>query len=75
MHSVSVRIPNDIPPSLHSLIDLFYSDALRVRCVADETVNAEIIYIARFCRHFGLPDSCEELFLTVSPNSISAFLM
>ncbi len=74
MHSVSVRVPVDIPPALHSLIEMFYWDALRVRCVADETANAEIIYIARFCRHVGLPDSCEELFLCVSPNSISAFL-
>jgi integrase/recombinase XerD len=75
MHLVSVRIPGDIPPALHSLIELFCLDALRVRCVADETANAEIIYIARFFRHFGLPDSCEELFLAVSPNSISAFLI
>ena len=74
MHSVSVRIPGDIPPALHPLIELFYWDALRVRCVAEETVYAEIIYIARFCRHVGLSDSCEELFLCVSPNSISAFL-
>ena len=74
MHSVSVRIPVDIPPALHSLIEVFYWDALRVRGVAEETVNAEIIYIARFFRHVGLPDSCEELFLCVSPNSISAFL-
>jgi len=75
MHSVSVRIPGDIPPALHSLIELFYLDALRVRCVADETVNAEIIYIVRFFRHFGLPDSCERLFLCVSPEAISGFLV
>ena len=74
MHSVSVRIPVDIPPALHSLIEMFYWDALRVRCVADETANAEIIYIARFCRHVGLPDSCEELFRAVSPELISGFL-
>lgn len=75
MQSVSVRIPGDIPPSLHSLIELFYLDALRVRCVADETVNAEIIYIVRFFRHFGLPDCCDELFMAASPEAISGFLM
>jgi len=51
MHAASFRIPGDIPPSLYPLIELFHSDALRVRCVADETVNAEIIYIVRFFRH------------------------
>lgn len=75
MHSVSIRIPGDIPPSLHSLIELFYLDALRVRCVADETVNAEIIYIVRFFRHFGPPDCCYELFMAASPQAISGFLV
>jgi integrase len=74
MHSVSVRIPVDIPPALHSLIELFYWDALRVRCIAEETVNAEIIYIVRFFRHFGFPSSPEGLVCVVSPGSISAFL-
>ena len=74
MHSVSVRIPGDIPPALHPLIELFYWDAIRVRCVAEETVNAEIIYIVRFFRHFGLPDSSDELVRVVSPGSISVFL-
>lgn len=74
MHSISIRLPSDIPPSLHALIELFYLDALRVRCVAKETVNAEIIYIVRFLRHFGLPDCCDELFMAVSPQAISAFL-
>jgi integrase len=75
MHSVLVRIPSDIPPALHSLIELFYLDALRIRCVAEETVNAEIIYIARFFRHFGPPDCCDELFVAASPEAISGFLM
>lgn len=75
MHSASIRIPGDITPSLRTLIERFCSEALRVRCVAEDTVNAEIIYIVRFFRHFGLPDSCEELVRVVSPGSISAFLV
>ena len=31
MHSVPFRIPGDIPPPLHPLIEQFYSDALRMR--------------------------------------------
>lgn len=75
MPSASVRIPGDIPPSLCTLIELFCSDALRVRCVVGETVNAEILYLIRFFRHFGLPDSSEELVRVISPSSISAFLV
>jgi len=75
MPSASVRVPGDIPPSLRTLIELFCSDALRVRCVAEETVNAEILYLIRFFRHFGLPDSSEELVRVISPSSISAFLV
>jgi site-specific recombinase XerD len=74
MQTVSVRIPSDIPPSLHSLIELFYLDALRVRCVSDETVNAEIIYIIRFFRQLGLPDCCDALFRSISPKVIGGFL-
>ena len=74
MQTVSVRIPGDIPPSLHSLIELFYLDALRVRCVSDETVNAEIIYIIRFFRQLGLPDCCDALFRSISPKVIGGFL-
>ena len=75
MHSKPFRMPDDIPPSLRALIELFCSDALRVRCVAGETINAEILYLIRFFRHFGLPDSCDELVRVVSPASISAFLV
>ncbi len=75
MHPKSLRIPDDIPPSLRTLIEQFYSDALRVRCVADKTVNAEIRYLIRFFRHFGLPDSSDELVRVVSPGSLSAFLV
>jgi integrase/recombinase XerD len=75
MHSASVRIPGDMPPSLRTLIELFCSDALRVRCVAEETVNEEILYLIRFFRYFGLPDSSEGLVRAVSPGSISAFLV
>lgn len=74
MPSAPVRIPSDIPPSLASLIDLFCSDALRVRCVVDQTAYTQIRYLLRFFRHLGLPDSCEELAGMVSPESISAFL-
>jgi len=74
MHSKPFRIPDDIPPSLCTLIELFCSDALRVRCVAEETVNAEILYLIRFFRHFGLPDSPEGLVCAVSPESVSGFL-
>ena len=69
MHSKPFRIPDDIPPSLCTLIELFCSDALRVRCVAEETVNAEILYLIRFFRHFGLPDSPEGLVCAVSPSA------
>ena len=75
MPSAPFRMPDDIPTSLRTLIELFCSDALRVRCVAEETVNAEILYLIRFLRHFGLPDSCEELGRVVSPASIGAFLV
>jgi len=75
MHSESFRIPGDIPPSLHPLIEQFCADALRVRSVAVETANAELLYLIRFLRYFGPPDSCEELVRVVSPREISAFLM
>ena len=75
MPSALFRLPDDIPSSLRTLIELFCSDALRVRCVADETVNAEILYLIRFFRHFGLPYSSEELVRVISPSSISAFLV
>lgn len=75
MHSKSFRVPDDIPSSLRTLIELFCSDALRIRCVAVETINAEILYLIRFLRHFGLPETCEELIRLVSPGAISAFLV
>jgi len=75
MHLKPFRLPDDIPPSLRTLIELFCSDALRVRCVAEETVNAEILYLIRFFRHFGLPDSIDKLVCMVSPGSISTFLV
>jgi integrase/recombinase XerD len=74
MHSKQFHMPDDIPPSLCTLIELFCSESLRVRCVAEETVNAEILYLIRFFRHFGPPDSSGELVRVVSPESISAFL-
>jgi integrase/recombinase XerD len=74
MHSKPFRMPDDIPPSLRTLIELFCSDALRVRCVVDQTAHAQIRYLLRFFRHLGLPDSCEKLFRAISPGSIGAFL-
>ncbi len=74
MHSKPFRMPDDIPPSLRTLIELFCSDALRVRCVVDKTAHAQIRYLLRFFRHLGLPDSCEKLFRAISPGSIGAFL-
>lgn len=74
MHSLSFRIPIDIPPALHSLIDAFFEDALEIRGVAVETVRAELRYICRFLRCFGSNASCEKLMRSISPESISVFL-
>ena len=74
MHPKSFRMPDGVPPSLRPLMELFGSDALRVRCIAGETLHEEILYLIRFFRHFDFPDSSEELARVVSPGSISAFL-
>ena len=47
MHS-AFRIPDDVSPSLHPLINQFRTDALRIRGVAAETADAELLYICRF---------------------------
>lgn len=75
MPSIPLRLPDDIPTSLSTLIELFCTDALRVRCVAVETAHTQILYLIRFFRHIGLPDSREELARRVSPGLISTFLM
>lgn len=75
MQPETFRIPADIPPALRSLIEEFGSDAFRIRNLSAENVNAQIIYIARFFRHFGPPGSCKELFGAVSPGSISMLLV
>ena len=74
MHPLSFRIPVDISPALHPLITAFFEDALQIRGVAVETVNAELLYIFRFFRCFGSNASCEKLMRSVSPESISVFL-
>jgi len=42
MHS-AFRIPDDVSPSLHPLINQFRTDALRIRGVAAETADAELL--------------------------------
>ncbi|RKX38016.1 MAG: hypothetical protein DRP64_16460 [Verrucomicrobia bacterium] len=74
MHSLPFRIPDDIPPSLHPLIEQFCSDALRVRGVTQQTVRADICYLCRFFRHFGGPHSSSKLIQAVSSESIGNFL-
>ena len=74
MYSASFRIPDDILPSLHSLIELFCSDALRIRGVTQQTVRSNICYLCRFFRHFDSPDSSSKFIQAVSPEAIGAFL-
>jgi len=74
MHSLPFRIPDDIPTSLHPLIEQFCSDAFRVRGVTQQTVRADICYLCRFFRHFGYPDSSSKLIQAVSSESIGNFL-
>ncbi len=74
MHSLPFRIPDDIPTSLHPLIEQFCSDAFRVRGVTQQTVRADICYLCRFFRHFGCPDSSSKLIQAVSSESIGNFL-
>jgi site-specific recombinase XerD len=74
MHSTSFRIPVDIPPALHPLIEQFCSDAFRVRGVTQQTVRADLCYLCRFFRHVGCPDSSLKLFQSVSSESIGNFL-
>jgi integrase len=74
MLSVPFRVPADMPQALRSLLDHFYSDALLVRGVSDETVADEVRYIARFFRYLGWPEGCDELFNLISPESIARFL-
>jgi integrase/recombinase XerD len=74
MHSLPFRIPDDIPTSLHPLIEQFCSDAFRVRGVTQQTVRSDICYLCRFFRHFGCPDSSSKLIQAVSAESIGNFL-
>lgn len=74
MHSLPFSIPNDIPTSLHPLIEQFCSDAFRILGVTQQTVRADICYLCRFFRHFGCPDSSSKLIQTVSSESIGNFL-
>ncbi|RKX39255.1 MAG: hypothetical protein DRP64_14500 [Verrucomicrobia bacterium] len=74
MHSESFRIPDDIPSSLHPLIEQFCADALRVRGVTKQTVRSDICYLCRFFRHFGSSGSSMKLIQAVSPESIGIFL-
>lgn len=74
MHSKSFRLPEEIPPSLRTLIEQFASDMLRVRGVASETAHIEVLYLIRFFRYFDFPDSVAELARVVSAESIRGFL-
>lgn len=74
MHLIPFRIPIDVSPSLHPLIESFCSDALRIRGVVEATVKIDLIYLCRFLRHGGPFSSCVEFFSTISPESISLFL-
>lgn len=74
MHALPFRIPDDIPTSLHPLIEQFCSDAFHIRGVTQQTVRADICYLCRFFRHFGCPDSSSKLIQAVSSESIGNFL-
>jgi integrase/recombinase XerD len=74
MLSIPFHMPADISTALRLLLDQFYSDALLIRGVADETVVDEVRYIVRFFRYLGWPDGCDELFNLISPRSIACFL-
>jgi len=74
MHSKSFRLPEEVPPSLCTLIEQFASNMLRVRGVASETAHIEVLYLIRFFRHFDFPDSVAELARVVSAKSIREFL-
>ena len=74
MLTVPFRVSDDIPPVLRTLLDLFYSDAILIRGVSDETIGNEIRYIIRFFRYLKHPDSCDEWFNLISPGSIARFL-
>jgi len=71
MHS-AFRIPDDVSPSLHPLIKQFRADALRIRGVAAETADAELLYI---CRFFRVVVSSDEVVRAISPEQITSFLM
>ena len=74
MHSLPSRIPDDIPPSLHPLIEQFCSDAFRVRGITPQTIRDNLCYLCRFFRYFGSLDSSSKLIHAISPESIGSFL-
>ena len=71
MHSM-FRIPDDVSPSLHPLINRFRTDALQIRGVAAETASAELLYI---CRFFCSVVSSREAIPSISPDQIISFLI
>ncbi len=74
MQRFTFQIPGDIPASLKCLLELFIDDAIRLRHVAVDTINMELLYICRFLRFLKVQTSAEEWFRIVTPDLISRFL-
>lgn len=64
-----------IPETLSALTEEYYKDALRVRCVCDETAKAAQPYLKRFFDYFGPPGSPESLFAVICPDSVTDCLI
>ena len=67
--------PAVTPPSLALPCEQYRRHALAVRSVAYGTVAEELLYLLRFFRHFGPPDTPAELFAVLDPDRVSGFLV
>ena len=63
------------PETLSDLAEEYHSNAVKDRCVCEETAKAERPYLKRLFEYFGPPDSPAELFARITPDSISDCLV
>ena len=73
--SLSPACPASPPCSFQELLEQYRRHALSVRCVADDTVDEELLYVKRFLAWFDSSDTPAKLFSRLDPPCVGSFLL
>jgi site-specific recombinase XerD len=71
-------LPSACPPppsSFQQLLDQYRHHALSVRCVAEDTVDTELLYVKRFLAGFDSSRTPAKLFSRLAPTCVGDFLL